>query len=161
MHLAQLNIGIGRYPMDDPRMAGFTDNIEAVNAVADRTPGFVWRLVDDSDKDGALELRLPGAADTLVNMSVWTDLDSLYGYVYKTVHAKIMRDRKQWFEAMKSQYLVLWYVPEGHIPSLEEARDRLELLKANGPSPEAFTFSVPFNEAGQPIKPNFPKKDCA
>ncbi|MEM7661565.1 MAG: DUF3291 domain-containing protein [Pseudomonadota bacterium] len=161
MPIAQLNIGITRYPVDDPRMIGFTGRIEIVNEIADRSDGFIWRLVDDSDTDGALDLRLPGAEDTLVNMSVWRDIDSLFHYVYKTAHATVMRDREDWFEPFSDHYLVLWYVPEGHIPTLDEARDRLEHLKANGPSPEAFTFDIPFNEDGAPIKPNFPKKDCA
>ncbi|MEM9667700.1 MAG: DUF3291 domain-containing protein [Pseudomonadota bacterium] len=161
MPIAQLNIGITRYPVDDPRMIGFTGRIEIINSIADRSDGFIWRLIDDSDKDGALDLRLPGQEDILVNMSVWRDIDSLFHYVYKTAHAKVMRDRADWFEPLKDRHLVLWYVPEGHIPSLEEANDCLQLLQANGPCPDAFTFDVPFTEAGVPISPNFPKKDCA
>lgn len=161
MPLAQLNVGITRYPVDDPRMIGFTGRIEAINAIADRSEGFVWRLVDDSDKDGALDLRLPGAEDILVNMSVWRDIDSLFHYVYKTAHAKVMRDREDWFEPLTDHYLVLWYVPEDHVPSLRDARERLDLLKAIGPSPKAFTFDIPFSEIGEPINPKFPKKDCA
>lgn len=161
MPIAQLNIAESLYPMDDTRMAGFTDNIEQVNALADRSSGFIWRLVDDSDQDGALLLRLPGSDTTLVNMSVWTDIESLFAYMYKTVHAKIMRERQQWFSTLTTHHLVLWYVAEGHIPSLEEARERLDHLKQNGPTPYAFTFSVPFNEDGVPVTPNFPKKDCA
>lgn len=162
MHLAQLNIGEVLFPTGDPRMAGFTDRIDVVNALADRADGFIWRMVDDtSDTDGALDLRLPGAADTLVNMSVWRDVESLYQYVYKTAHAKVMRDRADWFVPLKTRHMVLWWVPEGHIPDLTEARDKLEHLKANGPTPHAFDFDSPFDGAGAPIISVFPKKDCA
>ncbi len=161
MHLAQLNIGRVRYPVEDPRMAGFTGNIAAVNALADRSDGFIWRLADDSDLDGALDLRLPGADDVLVNMSVWRDLESLFQFVYKTVHAKIMRDRNEYFVPPNAPFLVLWWVDEGHVPSLVDARDRLERLRKHGPAPDAFSFDTPFDAAGRPVSPKFPKKDCA
>ncbi|MDJ0920832.1 MAG: DUF3291 domain-containing protein [Henriciella sp.] len=161
MQLAQLNVAEALYPMDDPRMDGFTGPIEVINALAERSPGFVWRLEDDSERDGALDLRLPGETDVLVNMSVWDDVDSLYHFVYKTAHAKLIRQREDWFVPMTQAILVLWWVPDGHIPDLHEANERLQHFRANGPTPHAFSFNLPFDEAGQPMTPNFPKKDCA
>jgi len=162
MQLAQLNIAESLHPMEDPRMSGFVDRIDQINALADRSDGFVWRLVDDNDAlDGALELRLPGSEYTLVNMSVWRDVESLFHFVYKTAHAKLISGREDWFTTLTSNHIVLWWVPDGHIPSLEEAKARLDRLNAKGSAPEAFTFALPFDAQGQPIKPNFPKKDCA
>lgn len=162
MHLAQLNIGVATEPMENPSMVGFTGNIDRINALADRFEGFVWRLTDEtSDTDGALDLRLPGDANMLVNMSVWESVESLYRFVYQTAHAKIMRDREQWFVPMTEQYMVLWWVEEGHIPDLEEAKEKLDLLRKNGPTPAAFSFTVPFDENGNPISPPMGRKDCA
>ena len=162
MQLAQLNIGKLRYPVDDPRMSGFTNRLNAINALADRSEGFVWRLVDDNPElDAAVDLRLPGADDAAVNLSVWEGIEPLFQFVYKTAHAKVMRDRLDYFEPATEAYLVLWWVPNGHMPDLLEASERLESLKQNGPSPRAFTFAVPFDEHGTPITTNYPKKDCA
>lgn len=161
MPLAQLNIAEALYPMSDPRMDGFTGRIELINQLAERSPGFVWRLQDDSDNDGALELRLPGSNDILVNMSVWADVESLYNFGYKTAHAKLIRQREDWFEIPSKPIIVLWWVEDGHIPTLEEARENLELLRTQGPSPKAFNFDIPFNAIGEPITPTYPKKDCA
>ena len=161
MHLAQLNIGELLYPAEDPRMEGFTGRIETINALADRSPGFVWRMVDDSDLDGALDLRMPGSADMLLNMSVWESLEALYHFVYKTAHAKLIRDRKEWFVPLNQQIMVLWWIEEGHIPTPQEAAEKLEMLERVGPSPSAFTFDIPFDAEGVPITPELPKKDCA
>lgn len=162
MHLAQLNIAESVYPMTDARMTPFTGRIDAVNAVADRSPGFVWRLTDDDDDvDGALSLRLPGDENTLVNMSVWESIESLFSFVYKTAHAKVMTDNRDNFAQLTTNHFVLWWIEEGHIPNLAEAKTRLDYLRANGPSPKAFTFKMPFSEAGNPLKVNFPQKDCA
>lgn len=162
MQLAQLNIAEGVVDMDSPQMQGFTGRIDAINALADRAAGFIWRLTDDDgDIDGALSLRLPGDDKTLVNMSVWESLDALFAFVYKTAHAKVMTDNRDNFVHMPQQHYVLWWVEDGYVPNLSEAKARLDSLRANGPGPHAFTFAVPFSEAGRPITPNFPKKDCA
>lgn len=162
MQLAQLNIADAKYVTDDDRMAGFTGRIDIINALADRSPGFVWRLVDDDETDGALSLRIEGEGDfTLVNMSVWQDVESLFHFVYKTAHAKVMQGKEDWFDPMPRAHMVLWWVEDGHIPSLNEAKAKLDLLRERGASPDAFTFNLPFDENGQPITPNFPKKDCA
>ena len=161
MPVAQLNIGEILYPMDDPRMADFAGRLAAINALADRSDGFVWRLEDDGELDGATDLRLPGETETLVNMSVWRDVESLYRYVYLTAHAKVMRGRTAWFAPLKRRHLVLWYVPEGHLPPLSEAADRLACIQADGPAPYAFDFATPFKEDGQPLDLPTTRKLCA
>lgn len=162
MHLAQLNIADSLHPVEAPEMAGFTGRVDAINALADRAPGFVWRMVDDGPEDGALSLRMEGQGpNTLVNMSVWESVEDLYRFVYQTAHAKVMRGKDDWFVAMPVSHMVLWWVEDGHIPDLNEAREKLDLLRANGPSPEAFSFTVPFDEAGCPVTPPMGKKDCA
>lgn len=143
-------------------MMPFTGRIDAINTLADRAPGFIWRLTDDDgDVDGALNLRLPGDENTLVNMSVWDSTESLFSFVYKTAHAKVMTNNRDNFTPFTSNHLVLWWVEEGHIPNLVEAKEKLDHLRAHGPSPAAFTFKIPFSETGHPITPKFPKKDCA
>lgn len=139
--LAQINIGRMVAPIDSPVVAGFVDNLERINALADSAPGFVWRL--QSDAGDATEFRIFDE-DTLVNMSVWKDVESLHHFVYRTAHVEIMRRRKEWFELMRDAYQTLWWVPQGHKPSLQEAGQRLELLRQHGPSPDAFTFKKAF-----------------
>jgi Domain of unknown function (DUF3291) len=135
--LAQLNIAVMREPLESPGMADFVANLDRVNALAEATPGFVWRL--QSDSGNATDFR-PLGDMTLVNMSVWKDVDSLNRYVYRSAHAEIMRRRQEWFEKMKEAFVVLWWVPAGHRPTIEEAIARLEDLRAHGPSEAAFTF---------------------
>lgn len=162
MQLAQLNIADGIVSMEAPQMESFTGRIDAINAMADRAAGFIWRLTDeDDDIDGALSLRLPGDDKTLVNMSVWKDLDSLFGFVYKTAHAKVMTANRDNFTMMPQQHMVLWWVEDGHLPTLTEAKQKLDAIRANGSAPEAFDFNTPFSPNGQPLTPSFPKKECA
>jgi hypothetical protein len=162
LHLAQLNIAAAKFETDQPEMAGFTSRIDVINALADRAPGFVWRLVDDGPEDGALSLRMEGHGPmTLVNMSLWDSVEALYAFVYQTAHAKVMRGKDDWFEPMPKTHMVLWWVKEGHIPNLDEAREKLDMIRANGPSPEAFSFALPFDECGQPMSPPMGRKECA
>ena len=140
-HLAQLNIAKMKYPAEAPEMADFTNNLERINALADQSPGFIWRLQTEEGDATAIDFFGP---DILVNMSVWLDGESLHDYVYRTSHARIMSRRKEWFERFEDSYTVLWWIPEGHIPTLEEANEKLELLRANGPTAEAFTFKQGF-----------------
>jgi Domain of unknown function (DUF3291) len=142
-HLAELNIGTARGPTDSPQMAGFMAGIIPVNALADTAPGFVWRL-QDGDGPGATALR-PRGPDVMVNMSVWEDLESLRNFVYRNgPHLDFMRRRRSWFHPMAVPYLVLWWVPAGHIPGLGEALSRLDLLRRDGPGPRAFSFRDPY-----------------
>ncbi|WP_026941450.1 DUF3291 domain-containing protein [Hellea balneolensis] len=162
MQLAQLNIAEAKYGTEDARMDGFTGRVDIINAMADRSPGFIWRLTDDDETDGALSLRMEGQNDyTLVNMSVWADIESLFHFIYKTAHAKVMQGKNDWFNPMSRNHMVLWWVEDGHIPSMDEAKTKLDAIRAHGPSPEAFDFQTPFSDSGAPVKTNFPKKDCA
>lgn len=139
--LAQLNIAVMKEPLESPGMADFVANLDRINALAEATPGFVWRL--QSDAGNATDFR-PLGESTLVNMSVWKDVESLNGYVYKSAHAEIMRRRHEWFEKMKEVFVVLWWIPTGHRPTIEEAIAKLERLRAHGPTEEAFTFRKAF-----------------
>jgi hypothetical protein len=138
-HLVQLNIGRIRYEVDDPRMAGFVDNLASVNAIAERSPGFVWRYTDES---GNATSTRPYDGDPMmaVNMSVWENVESLEKYVWQTVHKRFYARRHEWFETMAERYLVMWWVPAGHRPTIQEAIERLEHLKVNGPSDHAFSW---------------------
>ncbi len=140
--LAQLNIGIIRGPMDSPVMAEFAAALERINALADASPGFVWRL--QTDEGDATAIRPFPNESMLLNMSVWQDLEGLRQFVYRTAHAEFLRRRRAWFEHMGEAYLVLWWVPRGHRPDIAEAIARLEALRARGPSPFAFTFRAAF-----------------
>ncbi len=126
-------------------MADFVANLDRINDLAERSPGYVWRF--KTDDGNATGLR-PFGDDYLVNLSVWRDIDALYNYVYKSAHVEIMKRRKEWFETMRERYSVLWWVPEGHRPTTAEAKVRLQLLREQGPTPEAFTFKNPFPAPG-------------
>ncbi len=142
-HLAQLNIGRLRYPVDDPRLAEFMDNLAPINALAEQSPGFVWRLQDDSGN--ATNFR-PFDDDTILpNFSVWESLDDLKNYVFKSDHAAFLRKRREWFEPMDDlPVLTMWWIPAGHVPTLAEARERVDHLAANGPTATAFSFHPTF-----------------
>ena len=141
--LAQLNIGIIKGPMDSPIMAEFAANLDRINALAERSSGFVWRL--QTEDGNATAIRPFEQENTLLNMSVWRDIESLKSFVYDSAHVEIMRRRREWFERITAAYLVLWWVPRGHRPTVAEAIARLELLRSRGPSPEAFTFGQAFS----------------
>lgn len=137
--LAQLNIGVIKGPIDSPVMAEFVANLERINALAERTPGFVWRL--QTEEGNATAIRpYPDNESMAVNLSVWKDVDALRRFVFQSDHVEIMRRRREWFVPMDQAFLVLWWVPKGHIPTIEEAKARLELLRRKGPTVEAFTF---------------------
>ena len=139
--LAQLNIGIAAAALDSPQMADFMNNLDRINGLAESAPGFVWRL--QADDGNATSLR-PLGDETMVNMSVWKDVASLNAYVYRSAHVEIMRRRKEFFKPPAQPFMVLWWVPAGHKPTTEEAFAKLELLRKNGPTAEAFTFRQPF-----------------
>lgn len=142
LNIAQANIGRMRAPLDDPLMEGFTSRLQTVNAMADRSPGFIWRL--QTEEGDATAIKAFDDPAILFNMSVWESIESLKNYVYRSEHVNLVRDRKKWFHAMQEPILVLWWVPNGHIPTIEEAKNKLHLLQREGPSHEAFTFSKPF-----------------
>ncbi len=160
--LAELNIAEAFFSMDDERMHGFTSRIHAVNALADQAPGFVWRLVDEDTPDtGAIHLRPFTNPNMLVNMSIWQDVPSLYDFVYKTVHAKVMKGKPKWFAHLKSHSTVMWWVKTGHVPTLVAAKEKLTYLDTHGASEDAFTFKDCYTPLGQRFVWNMPEKDCA
>lgn len=151
-HLAQLNIARSRYDTSAPEFQTFVDLVEPVNALADRMDGFVWRLIGEGG-NGSTDIKAFDDPRMVVNMSVWESIESLETFAYKTVHTKVMERKAEWFSLLESRHLVLWWVPAGHIPSLDEAKARLEHLNAHGPSADAFTFSTRFDPSGRPVVP--------
>lgn len=145
-HLAQLNIAILKEPLDSPTLADFVANLDRINALAETSDGYIWRL--KSDDNNATSIR-PLDENTIVNMSVWRDVESLSEYVYKSAHTDIMRRRKEWFERMKEAFTVLWWIPAGHQPTIDEALKKLELLRQAGAGKEAFTFRNPFPQPSE------------
>lgn len=138
-HLAQLNIARMKYSLEDPAMQPFVDALDPVNQSADSSPGFVWRL--QSDEGDAISIQIYNDGAYLVNMSVWNSLESLKAFVASTRHGAIFRRRAEWFEKMQQASSVLWWVPEYHQPTVQEAQEKLDSLRANGPTPDAFKFS--------------------
>src|SRR5262249_28077585 len=139
------NIGRVRAPIGDPLMQGFVSKLDEINALADRAPGFVWRLQTAEGNNTSLH---PFDHDDriLLNMSVWESIESLRAYTYDTAHAEVLRQRRDWFEKFSGMYLALWWIPVGHIPTIDEAKDRLAHLEAHGPTPYAFTFKTTFQK---------------
>ena len=144
-HLAQINIARMLAPIDDPIMAEFVAQLAAVNALADASPGFVWRLQTESGD--ATSVKVFDDDRIIVNMSVWESVESLSEYAYKSAHAGVMRDRKRWFEKFDGPYMALWWIPAGHIPTAQEGRERLEHLRQHGETEFAFTFKRVFSPA--------------
>ena len=138
MHIAQVNIARAKAPLDSELLQTFVARLDEINALADDAPGFVWRL--KSDQGPSSYLRPYDDERLLINMSVWTSIDALKAYVYKTAHAEVLRQRRDWFENFDGAYLAMWWVPEGHVPTIDEAKERLAHLEAHGPTEFAFTF---------------------
>jgi hypothetical protein len=139
--LAQLNIARMKEPRESPLMADFVANLDRINALAEQAPGFVWRLKDDDSSAATLS---PFSEDYLVNMSLWYDEASLSDYAFKSGHVEIMRRRREWFEVMTEAHAVLWWVVKDHVPTLAEAKDRLDHLRGFGATPRAFAFKKSF-----------------
>lgn len=157
-HLAQLNIGRLRAPTDDPLVAEFMDALDPINALADGSPGFVWRF---QTEDGNATAERPFDDDTiLVNFSTWESMDALADYVYRTAHVEFLRRRREWFERMEEVSVVPWWVPAGHRPTVHEAIERLEHLRAHGPTPSAFTFRTPFDPVAGAPAPSDDRNTC-
>jgi len=124
-------------------MEGFVARLEPLNALGDASPGFVWRLqTEDGD---ATALQVFDDELTLFNLTVWESIEALESYVYRSNHIGAVQKRAQWFERPSKSPLVLWWIEAGHLPTEAEAKERLEMLWENGPSPEAFTFRKRFN----------------
>ena len=139
--LAQLNVAALKAPLDSPELRDFVDNLDRINALAEQSPGFVWRLVGEGND--ATSVR-PLGEDVIVNLSVWRDTEALRDYVYRSAHVEILKRKREWFTKMAEAHMVLWWVRAGHIPTVAEAVERLERLRREGPGPEAFTFRDAF-----------------
>lgn len=139
--LAQLNIAALREPLESPSMVDFVANLERINALAEQSAGFVWRLKDDA---GDTNSSRPFGPKMIVNISVWMDVESLRRFAFESAHVEIFRRRREWFDRMSDAYAVLWWVPQGHHPTEHEAAGRLEYLRANGATAHAFTFKDTF-----------------
>ena len=158
-HLAQINIGRLRVPVDDPMIADFVANLDRINAIADTAPGFVWRLVGEGNNATDIQ---PDADDPLMamNMSVWENVAALGAFVYRSDHLGVMRRRAEWFEKLEL-YMALWWVPVGHTPTIEEGWARIEHLRRFGPTAEAFTFRDVFPAPDSDIAPPPVLDECA
>lgn len=139
--LAQINIAQARDAMDSDSMKGFIERLNEINSIADNAPGFIWRL--QSEEGDATAIRAFDNPLLLINMSVWEDIESLKTFVYKTSHVELIQDREAWFGKMLQAHQALWWVPRGHIPTIEEGKQKLDYLQQHGPGKAAFTFAKP------------------
>jgi hypothetical protein len=158
MHLAQLNIGRLLAPLDDPRIADFVDNLESVNALAEASPGYVWRLQDEHGD--ATSIRAFEDELMILNLTVWESVETLADFVYRTGHVDFLRRRREWFEGAVEATTCLWWIPEGTTPEVPDAIARLEHLRAVGPSPTAFTFRHRFEPDGLAGAPGSERDAC-
>jgi Domain of unknown function (DUF3291) len=140
MYLAQVNIATMLAPIDSEIMSGFVAQLDEINALAEASEGFIWRL--KGEENNATALRVFENDHIIINMSVWESVESLKNYVYKSAHKMVMRDREKWFSKHESAYMALWWIPEGHIPTPHEAKERLAYLDTHGESDYAFTFKM-------------------
>lgn len=140
--LAQVNIARLKAPLDSPLLKDFVDALDPVNAVADRSPGFVWRL--QSDSGNATDIPVLGDEWLIINMSVWRDTDALTAFMYQGQHRELLSRRREWFERLSEAVTALWWVPVGHRPTVAEAEERILHLRAHGPTPYAFTLRTSF-----------------
>lgn len=141
-HLAQYNIAKLRAPLDSPPLADFMAALDPLNRLADESPGFVWR--HQTEEGNSTAVRVRGDPDILINFSVWESVEALFEYAYHSAHVEIFRRRREFFHDHNGPYAVLWWIPAGHEPTVEEAEERLDYLIANGPTPRAFTFKKRF-----------------
>jgi hypothetical protein len=146
-HLAQINIARMLAPIDDPLMAEFMAQLAPVNALADQSPGFVWRLQTESGD--ATSIKVYEDDMIIVNLTVWESVEALREFVYKGPHHGVLRDRKRWFEKFDGPYTVLWWVPAGHIPGTEEGKERLDYFREHGDTKYAFSFQHLFPKTGE------------
>ncbi|MGO8950323.1 MAG: DUF3291 domain-containing protein [Ktedonobacterales bacterium] len=140
--LAQINIARMLAPLDDPLMAGFVAQLDSINAIADSSPGSVWRF--QTLEGNATAIRPYADDHILVNFSVWASLGDLRAFVYHSHHRDVLRQRRQWFARIDNAYTALWWIPRGHVPSLDEAKERLDHLRAHGETWFAFSFTRPY-----------------
>ncbi len=141
-HLTQINIAQCRDELTSDTMKAFVARLDEINALADQSPGFIWRWQPDESDDSASTIFKDRSL--IINMSVWEDMEALRHYVYKSMHVELVRDREQWFHKLSNSYQVLWWIPEGSLPTPAEAYEKLQLLDRQGASTAAFTFAKSF-----------------
>jgi hypothetical protein len=152
VELAQVNVARLLAPLDSPQIAEFVALLEPINRLGDGSPGFIWRLA--TSEGDATAIRPFDDDMILVNLTVWDSLESLRAFAYTSNHVSVLRRRREWFERLATAHLALWWVAAGHRPSVQEAHDRLERLRRDGPTPAAFTFRTPFEpDAADPGAP--------
>jgi len=145
-HLAELNIAQMRAPLTDPVMQEFVDNLIQINRLAEQSPGFIWRL--QTEEGDATSLRVFDNDRMIVNLSLWESPETLRTYAYKSQHRDFLRRKKEWFDKLESVYFVMWWIPAGQIPTIAQAKAKLEHLATYGDSAEAFTFRKVFAAVG-------------
>jgi Domain of unknown function (DUF3291) len=138
-HLAELNIGRLHQPLDHPDTAEFVAALDHVNALAEAAPGFVWRLTDESGLSSSY-VRASDDPLVVINLSVWETVEQLHDFVFRTGHTEYLRRRREWFQKLVDAFLVCWWVPADHVPTVDEAMERLALLRRDGVSDDAFTM---------------------
>ena len=139
-HLAVFNIGRVTAPLDSAQLKDFMDGLDEINALGEQSPGFVWRYVADGTNNATAARPYPDDDDIIVNFGLWESKEHLWDFVYRSRHLDFLRRRREWFHHMLEPFLVLWWVPAGYIPSIEEAKAKLDQLRRDGPTPAAFTF---------------------
>ena len=142
MQLAQINIARMLAPLDSPVMRDFVNNLDPINALAEGSPGFIWRLKDDTNN--ATSIKVFDDDFLIVNMSVWSSVDALFDYVYKSDHTRVLKRKSEWFEHMRERHMALWYIQPGQYPTVQQAIERVQHLRDNGETPHAFTFKKRF-----------------
>lgn len=150
-HIAQMNVGRALYPLEDLGMAEFVGQLDQVNALAEQSPGFIWRL--KSESGNATDIKMTDDPQFIVNMSVWQNIEALFDFVYKSSHRLVMAERRRWFERPAGAYMVLWWVAAGTVPSADEGLARLGDLDRHGPTPHAFSFKHILPPPGLPGSP--------
>ena len=154
-HLAENNLAWMRYPFEDPRMTGMRDEIDRINRLGDRSPGFVWRF--ETPAGDATDVRVLDDPRILFNLTIWETVEDLRRYVYRTEHVEFFRRRREWFLPPPNEPVALWWVPEGERPDVDEAMARIERLWRDGPSPEAFTLKQVYEPDGAPAARPVPR----
>lgn len=142
-HLAQLNVATALAPMDSPVMRDFVDNLERINSLGESSPGFVWRMKDETGSATAIPVY--DDPNIIANLTVWQDVESLKSFLFKTDHAHFLKRKKEWFKPVKQATYVLWWIPAGQIPTLFEAKEKLTYLRAHGETVNAFSFKKLFS----------------
>jgi hypothetical protein len=142
MHLAQVNIAKMKDPIDSPMMADFVNNLDRINALAENSEGFIWRLKDEDNN--ATSVKVFDNDFLIINLSVWKNAELLKNYVYNSLHVEILKRKKEWFEKMDQMHMALWYIEKGIFPSPIEAKEKLEYLREHGETPLSFSFKSKF-----------------